>query len=360
MPIELQPSLPLLVRPGARAVAARGAAVLAICVLTGLVFWWARGQCCLDSQMVYSVASGMLSWAFVELGLRGFARRDQSLPKAGAMVAIVLGALLLGNLAGNVLGDLYMGLPMGTTVSALRGAAGAPTAVAVVSGLAIGLACTFGFLHWVRTVQLDAQARAAELAALRNQLDPHMLFNTLANVRELALTDGKAAAAMVDQLAGFMRSVLVASQAEGHSVADEFGRLTDYVALMQVRMGARLQASLDCGRCEAARVPALLLQPLVENALKHGLEPKPGVGSLQVLARREGGGLVLLVQDDGLGARTAAHGEASVPAQKSFGGLGLKLVRDRLALRYGARASLNIEPMSPGTRVTVRLPWSES
>jgi sensor histidine kinase YesM len=178
-----------------------------------------------------------------------------------------------------------------------------------------------------------------------------MLFNTLANLRALIAVDPERAQEMLDRLIDFLRATLGASRAPLHPLSAEFERLSDYLALMQVRMGERLRVELDLPPGLAGTpVPPLLLQPLVENAIKHGLEPKRGGGLVRVQAVVEGAELVLRVVDTGAG-----------PTSSSTAGsrFGLHQVRERLATVYGAAASLTLErgpADTGGTVVTLRWP----
>jgi LytS/YehU family sensor histidine kinase len=174
-----------------------------------------------------------------------------------------------------------------------------------------------------------------------------MLFNTLANLRVLITLDPPRAQAMLDRLIAFLRSTLEASRAGTHTLADEFARLDDYLALMAVRMGPRLHAQLRLPpELAALPVPALLLQPLVENAIRHGLEPKVEGGHIELSAARDGPHLLLAVRDSGLGW-------PGTPRE----GFGLAQVRERLAALYGAAARLQIGPAAGGgTLATLTLP----
>ena len=248
-----------------------------------------------------------------------------------------------------------------------------------------------------------AQRQAAEtrLRLLHSQLEPHMLFNTLANLRVLIGIDPAAAQAMLDRLNAFLRSTLGASQAERHALAREFAWLDDYLALMRVRMGERLACELDLpGELAATPVPPLLLQPLVENAIRHGLEPQVTPGRIAVRAARDGDTLVLTVRDTGcgLGASTAsagnvdgagaarragrAAGAGNAPGTgnapgigkepglgdppgigNAGGGFGLAQVRERLQTIYGAEASLELAAAAGpegGTLATLRLPLARA
>jgi LytS/YehU family sensor histidine kinase len=201
-----------------------------------------------------------------------------------------------------------------------------------------------------------AQRQAAEhqLRLLQSQLQPHMLFNTLANLRVLIGVDPPRAQAMLDRLNAFLRATLAASRQNQHALHVEFERLADYLALMAVRMGPRLQVVIDLpDDLRTARVPPLLLQPLVENAILHGLEPKLDGGRIEVQARRDGADLVLAVRDTGVGLPvTGVHRE---------GRFGVAQVHERLATLYGATASLTLASATGatdpcGTLATVRVP----
>jgi LytS/YehU family sensor histidine kinase len=180
-----------------------------------------------------------------------------------------------------------------------------------------------------------------------------MLFNTLANLRVLIAHDPLRAQGMLDHLIAFLRATLAASRAGSHTLSAEFARLSDYLALMQIRMGPRLKIRLDLPEpLSALQVPPLLLQPLVENAIRHGLEPKVSGGRVVVTAVRHASHLVLTVHDTGVGldapARHGAH-------------FGLQQVRERLSTLYGEAGTLDLRPAQTeegGTLAVVTLPCS--
>ncbi len=270
--------------------------------------------------------------------------------------------LALGSVAGYGLGHTLaaalLGHPLSLSTSmGLRALAGF-----LLLSLGIGLAATYFFYSRGRLATSLAAAEQAQrlateqrLKLLASQLEPHMLFNTLANLRVLIGTDPPRAQAMLDRLIEFLRATLDGSRQGTHTLGDEFERLTDYLELMQIRMGARLQSRLHLPPELAARqVPALLLQPLVENAIKHGLEPLARGGRLVVSADEQGDGLVLRVRDTGSGLG-AANALNDVPG----GGFGLAQVRERLAVLYGGRAALDLGPAPDaegGTLVTLKIP----
>jgi len=198
--------------------------------------------------------------------------------------------------------------------------------------------------------QVSRQAAETELQLLQSQLEPHMLFNTLANLRALIGIDPPRAQAMLDHMIAWLRSTLSASRRSSHPLADEFRHLGDYLALMRIRMGERLSVSVDLPEPLAgALVPPLLLQPLVENAIRHGLEPLRGPARLSLGAREVDGALQLTVRDNGVGL-DASHATAGT-------GFGLTQVRERLATLHGPAATLTMTPLPEGgTEACIRLP----
>jgi sensor histidine kinase YesM len=179
-----------------------------------------------------------------------------------------------------------------------------------------------------------------------------MLFNTLANLRVLIGMDPARAQAMLDHLIAFLRATLNASRTPLHPLAAEFAHLADYLALMTVRMGPRLVVRLDVPDALAqVPVPPLLLQPLVENCIKHGLEPKVEGGRIEVSARQAGGMLQLTVRDTGVGL-------SAVPSAAGTT-FGLEQVRARLATLYGERAKLTLQAAADaegGTLARIDMP----
>ncbi len=203
--------------------------------------------------------------------------------------------------------------------------------------------------------QATQLAAEAELRLLRAQLEPHMLFNTLANLRSLVKDDADQAELMIDQLIVYLRSALAASRAESTTLRGEFSQLRAYLEIMSLRMGPRLAYRLELpAALEQTAIPPMLLQPLVENAIKHGLEPKIGAGSIAVVARAIGDGIEISVDDSGLGL--TLQDEAACNCGHGTG-YGLRNVRDRLRNAYGPAASLQLQARTPGgVSAIVRIP----
>ncbi|MEO8467316.1 MAG: histidine kinase [Gammaproteobacteria bacterium] len=199
-------------------------------------------------------------------------------------------------------------------------------------------------------INADARLRDASLRMLQAQVAPHFLFNTLANVRRLARLDRKAAAAMLGDLIEYF-SVTLARRDAPQTTLGEEARLVDaYLRIHRIRMGSRLAYEIDVPKNLAhVPIPAMLLLTLVENAIKHGLNPLAEGGFVRLRAEQRGGDLHLQVADNGRGLNlTEGHGA------------GLANVRARLSILYGARAALDVGPGEPrGFVANVQLPLHE-
>jgi sensor histidine kinase YesM len=204
-----------------------------------------------------------------------------------------------------------------------------------------------------RIAEARRQAMESRLKLLETQLEPHMLFNTLANLRALIATDPQRAQTMLDHMVDYLRATLSASRTSVHPLEQEFARLRDYLELLSVRMGARLRFTLELP--EALRqhpVPPLLLQPLVENAIQHGLEPKVEGGVVTVRALHRDALLTLEVEDNGLGFDTRHT------AEKPGHGFGLSQVRERLDATYGNAAAITfVAGHAGGTLASITIPF---
>lgn len=334
------------------------------CLLIGLVLAGVSGWRDFWHNILYSVCIGMSCWALIDASFRGLAyamRKGRPCPEGGEQewpglpwiaVAVIFGSVG-GFSIGQQLGDLISGLHTRSLWSAQWSHA---AAMLTVTGVASLVATAFFYTrHRMAAAQVEAEharrvAAETQLLLLQAQLEPHMLFNTLANLRVLIGLDTARAQAMLDQLIAFLRATLEASRVGHHALRDEFARLRDYLSLMQVRMGERLQARFDLPEELASlQLPALLLQPLVENAIKHGLEPKIEGGTLSVQARMQGEDCLLVVSDSGRGHFPAADTAGT--------GFGLQQVRDRLQARYGEAAGLSLSyPPDGGCRIEIHIP----
>ena len=203
--------------------------------------------------------------------------------------------------------------------------------------------------------QLKRQVVEARMAAMQAQVEPHFLFNTLASIDHLIETDPPRASQMQKNLIALLRAAMPTMREANHGGLRDLGRemamIKPYLEILKVRMEDRLACTIDVPEgLYSAEFPPMMIQSLVENAIKHGLEPKPEGGTLKVKAEIVHGKLALTVADTGLGFGKAATAGT---------GVGLANIRERLQLLYGAKASLSVAENRPsGTVVTVTLPYT--
>ena len=198
-----------------------------------------------------------------------------------------------------------------------------------------------------RALELRALAREAEMSFLRRQLDPHFLFNSLNSVAALIGSNATAARRMCLLMAEFFRKSLKFSAQQTIALADELTLIDTFLAIEEVRFGDRLRRSVDVSEeALALSVPALLLQPLVENAVHHGIAHLIDGGEIRVSARIRGSLLDIAIENSC---------DPDRPASRSTG-LGLANVRGRIASMYGSRASMDVENEPDRFRVRLALP----
>ena len=203
-----------------------------------------------------------------------------------------------------------------------------------------------------RAVFLESNLTKARLHALQAQLQPHFLFNTLNAIATLLRRDMKAAENTLMSLSELLRLALSRSQEQEIPLRDELRFLERYVQIQQTRFGERLTFQLDveAGTLDCL-VPTLMLQPLVENAVQHGIEPTGNPGIVRVSGRRAEERLVLQVHDNGAGFQSAR-------ASNQNGGIGLSNLRERLVALYGTNQRLEvISGTEGGTKVCIEVPW---
>ncbi len=194
----------------------------------------------------------------------------------------------------------------------------------------------------------EKELTVAKLSLLHAQVEPHFLYNTLASAQLLTRSDPPLADQMLGNLISYLRHSLPRSHDSASSLGEELERARAYLDILRIRMGARLALQIDVAdELKLQPFPAMMLQTLVENAIKHGLEPKPGGGTIWILARSDGKTLSVTVADDGKGFQEASSGT----------GIGLKNVRERLQLSYGDAATFTIVANFPsGVAATIALP----
>ena len=197
---------------------------------------------------------------------------------------------------------------------------------------------------------LKRQVVEARMAAMQAQIEPHFLFNTLASIDHLIEVDPPRASKMQKNLISLLRASMPALREGGSGLGRELAVVRPYLEILKVRMEERLQIDVNVSEgLESAEFPPMMLQSLVENAIKHGLEPKPEGGMLSVTAEIVHGKLAVSVADTGVGFGRAATAGT---------GVGLANIRERLKLLYGNAAEVRIAENKPaGTRVTIVVPY---
>jgi two-component system, LytTR family, sensor kinase len=204
--------------------------------------------------------------------------------------------------------------------------------------------------------RLSQQLVQAELRALRAQINPHFLFNSLNTIAALIVSEPDKAETITVRLAGIFRYVLLHADRPFSSLDEEVSFLRTYLDIEQIRFGERLQVEFDVEASVVhAAVPSLILQPLVENAIKHGVAPKVGISRILVQAKRRGTSILLSVEDDGIGLNTRRDRDRVAGT-----GVGLKNIRERLLTMYGSAASLSVTDIeSGGSRAMLEIPVGE-
>jgi two-component system LytT family sensor kinase len=197
----------------------------------------------------------------------------------------------------------------------------------------------------------------SELRALRAQVNPHFLFNSLNTIAALISDEPAVAETITVKLASIFRHVLLQADRPLCKFIDEITFLKAYLGIEQIRFGERLEVvfQVDGGLYEAV-IPSLILQPLVENAIKHAVTPKVGRSHLKIEGRRRGEQLAISVEDDGAGSKSSLVRPTTGNERST--GVGLKNVRERLAVMYGPSAQLSfVEVPGGGSRFTIEIPW---
>ena len=202
----------------------------------------------------------------------------------------------------------------------------------------------------VRGLRLEVIAQEAQLRGLRAQLNPHFFFNCLNSLREMIHENPQRADQMITQLSDLMRYAMQSNQADFVALASELQSVRDYLALETIRFEERLRVTWDiAAKSLQLRVPPMLLQTLVENALKHGIAPRPQGGEINIMARCDHSEVQLEVLSSG-----TIHGS------HSNGGLGLRNAKERLHLLYGQRAEITLENAGDDhVRAMIKLPLTQ-
>jgi two-component system LytT family sensor kinase len=312
------------------ATTARGGVTLAIALLAGFTYvvpialfgvgiWW---------------LSGALEWP---------PRRKASFIVIHSMCAVVTSTIWLGVEVGSIVAGtgLYAGLIIAKTFAGFQAVDGVFVyAFLAAASYVIRIAYRLREQE-ARTVRSDALRMQAELAALRGQLNPHFLFNTLHTLTALVRRDPASAEQALERFGGMLRYVLDVkrSSREDVTLADEMHFVRDYLALEQLRLGDRLRIveTIDADALDCV-LPSLTIQPLMENAIKYGVAPRTAGGTVEIIASLDGESLIIEIRDDGPGAESNIADSAN--------GVGLRAVRQRLTTRYptGSRFAVATAP----------------
>jgi two-component sensor histidine kinase len=304
----------------------------------------------LRNHMVFSQCIGLSIFGLIEWPrLTLWWQRPPGLAMLGLVMLV---AIPVGHTMGRVLAGTLLGLPAGLGDTLEPALALVLFTTVVASLVAVHLITQRDRIESerLRAENADVRAASARLQLLQQQIEPHMLFNTLANAHALIELEPARAQALLEALSELLHASMQTGEQALVTLQQEFNLLEQYLKLMAIRMGPRLRHTLQLpAGLQACRLPPLTLQPLVENAVRHGLDPRPEGGSISVTARREGGHVVVEVVDDGQGL--------TVGDPFAAGRIGLANLRQRLAYAFGDAAALTLADHPPhGVRATVRLP----
>lgn len=269
--------------------------------------------------------------------------------------------------AGVPLTGLYLAWP--TAVWILSGRFGLHTGLngnLIVGSVIFSIIITFViyqfFSAYNRRLETERQAVEARLKLLQSQIEPHFLFNTLANVVSLIDHEPPRARLMLEEFIGYLRATLAGTRRERATLGDELALVEHYLKVLRIRMDERLSYLIDVPEDLLGTVlPPLSVQPLVENAVVHGLEPKVAGGRVVVRARREGEQVWIEVSDDGMGlGGKELDASARATASIASTGIGTRNTRERIVNMFGPAAGLDIEAANPGVVARIRIPFAHS
>ena len=293
--------------------------------------------------------------------LHGWPRRARGLPRVMFSMALMAVSVLLGVAVGNLIwsGANPFKLLANRTVLAES------LTIAAVVALLLYMVRSAAERRFARAMEearqkefVASSARMlaeARLRALQAQIEPHFLYNTLANVVSLIGPQPAQAQHMLERFIDYLRASLAASRSEDATLASEAGLIAAYLDVLAVRMGDRLRYRIELPEeLRQFKIAPMLLQPVVENAIAHGLEPKVEGGEIVVSAQREGEHVWVRISDTGVGLNESAP-------RKPGGGVGLSNLRERLRSLYGGAAKVELLENQPcGMTVRLVLPLNAS
>jgi sensor histidine kinase YesM len=302
------------------------------------------------THMVFSQAIGLSIFGLIEWPRLTF--WWQRPPSWLALGAVTVLAIPVGYVAGRSMASSLFGMPVELPLSINPLALLVVFTTVLASLVAVHLITQRDRLESerLRAENADVRAASARLQLLQQQIEPHMLFNTLANVHALIDADPGRAQHLLEALSEMLHASMQTGEQASVTLQQEFKLLEQYLKVMAIRMGSRLRYTLSLPpELAAFRLPPLTVQPLVENAVKHGLDLQLAGGSIHVAARREGGQVVVEVVDDGQGLQ--------VDDPFAAGRIGLSNLRQRLAYAFGGAAQLELADNPPhGVRARLTLP----
>jgi sensor histidine kinase YesM len=284
--------------------------------------------------------------------------------RAGGLESLVWisGTVLAGTLIGNALGLLILKHVYGIEES--RPGFFASIVISLAAG-AVGsiffynrerlhrMASDLEAQQW-RALAAQRMASQAELKALQAQIEPHFLFNSLAHVSAAIDEDPAVARTMLNDVVAYLRTSLKHARSSATTLGEEIQLNERLLVIMRHRMGDRLRWRFDLEPgLESLPLAPMLIQPLIENAVKHGLEPQALGGEVRVSAKRTPGGVLIEVSDDGLGLRAA---EYSAQSAHSTSGTGMQNITQRLQALYGSQASLHLREAAGRTIASLQIP----
>ena len=330
---------------GVRDYARHYASTILMCTVIAAILW-ATGSGEFIPSWIFSLCIGLSIHTLTVVGIR--------LLNPEGIWRLWVVSVPLGVIAGLSLGAFLNGIPLNSVIQG-----GSP-----LMSLVIALIASYVFYSYYSMIEMrdllrqqeldhltsEKQLAETRLRLLQSQIEPHFLFNTLSHVVSLIGTDAGRAELMLQKLTQFLRVSLRRSRSDTATLQDEIDLVSNYLAILKIRWDERLSYRIDVDTDAAAiRFPPLLLQPIVENAIVHGLEPLEEGGTVSISVEADATRLVLTVSDTGIGL-----GEG-----KGGAGIGLGNVRERLRVLFGPDAYMAFADVTPhGLAVTVSIPVS--